>query len=429
MWQRAVLVERLARGVNRRPRAWLTVFALLLAVQIGPWWYASRDGCLYLSLARNLARGGPVECLGAAVCVTPGYPLLMTPAFVFGDRPFAALAAMNWLLAVALLIGVYQWAQRHVPQAAVWVAGLTAVNAGVCYYYRRTLKEIAFMAAVVWAVNALHWVESSPGRAPRMRRAALGLGLVLLAVSIRYTGIALVAGLGAAVLLGVSRRRGGHSGGVTLVAVVGGLAVLLLAGLVALVGESYLDGFAKLWSDPLAQLAEGVRVRIGNLPRVIVPGMLKAYGRPQEWLDWNIALGLCLAAVVAWGWHRLAWQRRDVWAWSLPFYLGMYIIWPHHQGARFMVPMVPVLAACFWFALAHVRRVRATFLAVCFFAHLGGTFGYWLLIDAPRAAADHRLWATADQIAGAIDVGRGAVVTRRLPNNLEPMLVLSLDRP
>jgi Dolichyl-phosphate-mannose-protein mannosyltransferase len=457
LWQRLALAERFARRVNRAPRRWLAVFAVLLAVQISPCWYVTRDGCLYLSLARSIAAGGPLQCLGFPVCVPPGYPLLVSPAFLLGDRPFLALSVLNWLFAVALLLGIYHWARRVVPQAAVWVAGLTAVNAGVCYYYRRTLKEIAFMAAAVWAVNALATLERASGRSAWLRRATLAGVLVVFAILIRYTSVVLVAGLGAAVLLEryAGRRRRSETPAVSepivrdsavrpgaalrerlpvsrpmlvTAAALGAVALLVLGGLVWQVGSGYLLGFSTL-DNPLAQLAEGLRIRIGNLARVMVPGMLKAYGGPRDWLDWNIVLGLGLAAVVIWGWRRLALERRDIWACSLPLYIALYIIWPYHQGARFMVPMVPLLIACFWLGIERLRRVRGILFAACFAAHLGGTYGYWALIDAPRAAQDHRYWKTARRLAETMHFRpREIVAASRVPNALEAMLVLSTDR-
>ena len=53
------------------------------------------------------------------------------------------------------MVGFYRWARQALPDGAVLVTGLAEVNLGVWIHYRRTLSEIAFMAIVIWTVQAL----------------------------------------------------------------------------------------------------------------------------------------------------------------------------------------------------------------------------------------------------------------------------------
>ncbi|MBW3539418.1 MAG: hypothetical protein KY476_04040 [Planctomycetes bacterium] len=416
------------RRAERRPRLWLTGIVLLLAVQISPWWYVSTDGSAYIGMARGLAEGEPLLELGSRFGTPPGYPLMISPAFAFGDRPFLALAAVNWLIAAGLIAGVYRWSRRQVPEAAFWIAALTAANAGVWYYYRRTMKELAFMTVAVWAAEALHAMLSSPDRRRFVLRLGAALLLMALLVSIRYSGIVLAGGFVAAVVL---RMRGAAALSIpsvacallltTVGAVVVGLIVTHMPG-------GYLLGFDALMADLVPSMVEGLRLRLSEIQRLTIPCMFKAYGPAGDWWDWNTVLGLWMTAIVFWGWRRLAFERRDVLALTLPLYAGLYVLWPFDQGARYMVPMVPVLIACFWVALERIRPMRVAFFGACLVAHLGASAGYWLVVDAPRAMADHRSWDTADALAAGISLDRGWVGAEDLPNALRSMLTVAIDR-
>jgi hypothetical protein len=119
-------IEGWIEGVNRRPRLWLALFAVLMAVQISPWLYPTVDGCLYMKTARDFLAAPSLSefrCL-----VPPGYPALITPAFLLGNRPFLAIAVLQWLMSVALIGGVYVWARRQFPSAAVLLTGAVMFN-------------------------------------------------------------------------------------------------------------------------------------------------------------------------------------------------------------------------------------------------------------------------------------------------------------
>ena len=112
------------RAVNERPRLWLTVLALLLAAQIRPWWFPQVDGRSFLSMARSLAVEGQMRNLGRAhLWFFPGYSLLLSPLYLFGQRPFLLISVFQWTSAILFMIGVYWWARSVVPQWAVWIAG------------------------------------------------------------------------------------------------------------------------------------------------------------------------------------------------------------------------------------------------------------------------------------------------------------------
>jgi hypothetical protein len=114
---------------------------------------------------------------------------------------------------------------------------------------------------------------------------------------------------------------------------------------------SYTDQVRAAEHSLAGQLAEGVRVRVQEFGRLLVPGMYKAVARRGDWLNVNMLVYVPLAVAVMWGWCRLVRQRADIFAGLFPFYLALYIIWPYDQGARFFVPLAPLLAVSLGFLI------------------------------------------------------------------------------
>ncbi len=85
----------------------------------------------------------------------PGYPVLISPAFRFGDRPFLLLQVLQWLWAVAFMLGVYRWAQRWMAGSELWITALTMSNVSLWIHARTTISEMPFMALLMWTANAM----------------------------------------------------------------------------------------------------------------------------------------------------------------------------------------------------------------------------------------------------------------------------------
>lgn len=422
-------LDSAAQSMERHPRLCLGVLALLLAIQIGPWFYYSPDGCAYLSLARNLACGEEPAVLGEPRLGIPlGYPLLISPAFWFSERPFLILSALNWLLAVVLMLGIYRWLGRQIPEHAVLLTSLIMVNAGLWYHFRRPLKEIAFLAVMVWLTNVLQSLLRGEGRRRIIRRGLLGISLLVLLLTVRYSGIVLIAGFGVSLLLIVSRDAA-HRRLIVGTSVVIGLCSLAALGvLIQFGGDIYLKALLPAPAGVLPQVAEGFRLRISEIGRLSLPGMFKSYSGRNEWLHLNMGLYVALLPFIAWGWWQLAWRRRDVLALTLPFYFGLYVAWPFDQGARFMLPMVPVLVTCLWLGARPVFQKPAGWTVILLGMHLIGSLGYWIQVDAPRAIARHQDWAKLEQLASTIRGDQTALAVRNFDPSLHAMLELSLDR-
>ncbi len=160
--------DRALRAVNDRPGLWLTVLAIMLAAQIRPWWFPQGDGMSFLSMARSLAVDGQMTNMGSPhLWYFPGYSLLLSPLYFFGDHPFWLLSAFQWISAIVFMVGVYFWAREIVPDWAVWIAAIAIVNQGVWIHCARTMSEVPFMCGLIWSANAARLFSRSRSCAKR----------------------------------------------------------------------------------------------------------------------------------------------------------------------------------------------------------------------------------------------------------------------
>jgi hypothetical protein len=188
----------------------LALAALLLAVQISPWYYSQGDAPAYISIARHLARGDGLRSRDSPVLwFPPGYPMLLSPLFGCQDLPLLEISLVHWLLAVAFLWGIYRWARLLAPQGAVWIAALCVGTNAVWIHYRQPVSEMAFMAAVAWLLVSLQALVRPQGLGRFLAWLAAAVGLTVAVCLIRSVGIAVAAGGSCALLAGVGRRRFG----------------------------------------------------------------------------------------------------------------------------------------------------------------------------------------------------------------------------
>ncbi|MGE3313518.1 MAG: hypothetical protein AB7O26_00290 [Planctomycetaceae bacterium] len=460
-------------AANRRPRLWLSVLALMLAVQISPWFYPTGDGSMYLSTVREFLSS---EDLSEFRCfVPPGYVAMILPTFLVSDRPFLALSVMNWFLGVALLIGVYYWSRRQFPSVAVLLTAIVMVNISVWTYYRRPLKETAFMAVLIWTVNLLQEFLG-PERSRRyLLRGAAASGLLALLSLIRYPGITVAIGFGAAMLLQAVRGRITWSRAFVTTSAITILPITLLGSW--LVYDKYYVGGAVYWheivsvytddidgtstntpqrsggeggaSSPLAeyllswlpardshfmtavvpQFLSGLQYRITDIGCMTIPGLWKAVPEPGNWLDvWSIVYVAFFLLLLV-GWFRLVRRKTDVLILTLPAYFLLYVHWVCDQpGGRFMLPMLPAVIACGWYGFGPKRQLRVAMFSLLLFLHLGQASAYWLLIDAPRAAKAHDQWPTVDHLAASIKAEPRPVGAHDVPLEMFLALGLTLDK-
>jgi hypothetical protein len=437
-------LEHLMARLNSRPRLVLAALAGLFAIQISPWWYSTPDASAYLSIARSIASGGPLANLSSPHLAYPiGYPLIVSPAFLVSARPFVLISIIHWLLALALMLGIYRWSSRQAPRAALLITALVMSNVSLWNYYHRTLSELAFMAVAIWTVQAFNEaLEAREGRGSVAWLAVASVLLVLLS-QIREVGVLFGGGFGIAILI---RALAGRIGWGSLMW--RGTIAILPAALSVLVFMRYDQGAAEKaaaahapvalgthvagFVDPsmtlAARLDEGSRLRLSEIGRLIVPGMFKTYGRRGQWLNANMLVFVPVVAIVAVGWWRLLWARREVYAATLPLYFVLYVLWAFDADTRYLLPMIPVLFASLWYAIEPFWHWRLMLMAAMLAVHLGVSIGYWLSKEVPRARECNRHWPAVERLAAAVRRDSTNVVAIGIPECVRLMMVFSLDR-
>jgi hypothetical protein len=396
---------------SRTDRLILAAAAVWLAIQISPLWYPAPDSGAYLSIARGIAHETSLANFGRPqLYYSIGYPLLIAPLYIMEGDPFLRIALLHFVLGLAILAMVYRWARDVVPEHAAWVAALAVGTAAFSNNYRRPLSETAFMTALLAAVLVLNRVTSS-----RRRWLLVGLGAIttVIAVLIRPAGLALAAGFGLVMLRTVWRREWSLPAAALATFAVVAPAVIVEAEVIRsdrarakqAGGVSYTDQVRAPGQSLAGQLGEGVRVRVQEFGRLLIPGMYKAVARPGEWLSPNMLVYLPVTIAVLCGWLRFFPERGDVFAALFPFYLALYILWPFDQGARFFTPLVSLLVVCLLSLLrgapsAPIRRIGIGLAT----AHLLVAIGYWQFDDRPAAVRYNADRAEVRQLIDRIPV-------------------------
>ncbi len=435
-------VEAWLRARNHRPLPWLAAVAVLMAIQISPWWYPTPDAAAYLSIARSIALTHRLSNLGGMhLGYPPGYPLLISPAFLVCARPFLLLSMMHWAMAIIFMCGVYRWSRTAAPSAALILTVLTMVNAALWIYYRRTLSEMAFMAVMMWTVIALNSAIAARGARSSAISAAAGTVLLIVVAMIRETGALIICGFALAALLEVRRGRLRVGRALWMTAAVAspaaaGVAAFLIydaatahAAPSAVFG-THLNGLFNNNIPMLARIVEGLRLRLSEAGRLVVPGMFKAYAAHGQWLHVDMFIYAVVFGLIAYGWARMMRRRSDVLAAAAPFYFALYAVWAFDADTRYLLPLLPLLLVCLWFAIRRFTRWRLSALAILLLAHLAVALGYWTAVEIPRGRECNRQWTAAAALAPALNGRTDLVVAAHaVPQCARLMLSFLIDRP
>ena len=418
--------------------ACLVVLAALLALQISPWWFPTPDSAAYLSMARSLATTGTMRRFGSPhLFFSPGYPTLISPLFLLGPRPLLALAIGQWAVAVVLMLGVYRWARRSAPGVAVLLTAFVMLNTSLWLYLRRPVSEIAFMTALVWGAAVVNGLPSMVRLGPRLARAGLGSGWLALAGLIRPAGVLVAVGFVA--LAAVQVWRGAWRWGLAALLALIVVVPPVLAVRAVMVHDreagtasgsskpSYIRYLLDTRADLARQVARGLYWQVLNTGRLLVPGMFKSHMKRREWADPNLLLYVPVALAVLVGWRRRLAGPPDVLVWALPLYVGLFVVWPFDEDTRFLLPMLPALAACFWTVLERFRAGLPV-LAVLVVAHLLAAVVFWVK-EVPGVRACHAEWPAVDAVAATLPRDEGPVAVLGVRDCVAGMLTVALDRP
>lgn len=432
-------VTRRLEGLLARqtPIRWFAALALLLVIQINPWWLPTPDAAAYLSIARGLATHHGLRMFGYAhIAYPPGYPLLISPAFWLGPLPFLALATMQCLMALIFMWGLYRWMTYQTANGAMLLTVLVMVNATLWIYYHRTLSELAFMAIAVWAVLVLDRALDCATARGRLGNLVAGAMLLILLTLIREAGVLFAVALGMTAMLRV--RRGTLSATDAVVAI----SIILLPAAATAIGfvvytqrtfaathvfGTHLSAFFNSRVPFARRLADGLRLQICGVGRLIVPGMFKAYG--HAWLDVNTLLYSAVCLALFFGWYRWVRRRPDPYALVVPLYLLLYAFWDFDADTRYILPMLPAVVVALWYLVEPCKH-RLTLIATLAALHLAVALTYWAGVELPRAYACNRQRPVISRLVMAAADRPGRIVaTADVPECARLFFALMLDRP
>ncbi len=426
--------HRLSSSSNR-PWPWFVFIALLLAMQIKWWWIPEYDSSAYLSIARHISQGEFARFGNPHLYWSPGYPFLIAPAFLVADEPFLCISIIHFVLALLCTLAVYVWFRRLVGYPAVLLTFLVMVNVGLWDYYRKVLSEIVFMAFLMLGAIFLQRVLAAKTGKQTTIWTFLAILLIVCASCTRYVGVFLVVGFFVAQAIRISEKKETWR---RALATTCAIAITVMAAVFALMAwdhsraapdaydKTYLEQLLAPDRSLLEEVVEGARLRISEPGRLLIPGMYKAYARRGEWFHINMVIyGLFFFVLVLKG-RKLIRKTQDPLFLSAPFYIAFYMIWPHDQSTRFMVPMLPVLFLCLWQVVEKHAKKPCIVLFVLAFLHAGVAIGYWAAnLKYHRL---HQYWPVLSRLVEPVEMDPGVVAVNRIDNDLQHMLRVVLDR-
>ena len=429
-------VENGLIAVNERPRLWLALLALFLIAQVRPWWYPQGDGMSFLSMARSLAVEGHMRNMGSShLWYFPGYSLLMSPLYLISEKPFWLLSAFQWTSAILFMVGVYFWARTIVPRWAVWIAAIAVVNQGVWIHCARTMSEVPFMCGLIWSANAARWAQRSRSWDQAVPRGLLAATLLALTSLIRPAGILLAVGVGLQLGWKAFYKQTTWPRAIVLTLLIGIPGSIAIAGFLTMDriaaahehSRTYLSNFGDSAANPVASYLEGLRLAIRDSGRVIIPGMFKSY-QERGWRDLNLLVFLPACLFLTVGWRRLVRLTADALLLMTPFYVLLYVLYPYEAGARFYIPLLPILAASLIPLLPSAPAPRRLIVAGVLAPHFALAAGYWLGPDSARGRAAMLRWSEIEPIAESITRHQDHVTAWDVSKEDIFMLELLLDR-
>lgn len=427
-----------------RPAGWLLAVVATYAIQVSNLWYqVGNDASGHLSIAKNLWTRGVYERAGQPnLHYAPGYPTVIAPAWALGDYVFLGVALLNLLFIIGVSVLTYIWLRRYVAKPVATVVTLFAlINANVWAIYREPLSEILFLLLLLGSGLCFNMVVD------RMRQIRLGVDIadgkpagwsmagwllvaclvMALSTTVRQTGTLIVPGFTVVTLWALWRGKVGWIA--TALSNALAWAVAVATALTLIIFESNRNAaaraagmdvdltYAEIAMDMsvFEALVMGVERNLNAVGRLMLPGTFGMYAEPGQWLNPVLWLYLVLCGLLVWGWWRVARRFGDVLMWMLPFYVGLYVLWPFGQGARFYVPLMPMLAWCVYALVRDLPRHRMSVMTILVVLHLVAAAGLWAR-HAGDAMAWSRHWEPMRQVAGVLpDVAGDGVLVELSP--------------
>jgi 4-amino-4-deoxy-L-arabinose transferase-like glycosyltransferase len=366
---------------------WITVLiASVYLLQLVSPLRLNTDGIDLLHMAQSGADTGNFYPHSESVRYPPGYPWMLSLLISAGLLNSASIIGLNLLF---LGIGLWafasaQFGERQHDRSLVWLAvACTLLSWVLIKHVTLPLTDVPFMGAALVSLALMARTEYVAPRTAWLLALAAAVACAA-AMSIRTVGVTLLPPLVWMVYSLLSR-------GWTLRGLLDKIfSVLLLTGLCAgwllLIG-----GYASVSAPGHGYSTEALKtnwwLQAQDLGRVAlnVPYV-------QPWMLYPIGLfGLVLMAVFAVRLCPLSGRRPGCAEVFVVSYIGLFLLWPHHDP-RFFLPVIPyvlLLIVSFLPSGCHKLPSLALPLYSAWVAAMGGAaliYTSWLSLSGPRFA-------------------------------------------
>ncbi|MAF10664.1 hypothetical protein CMK11_09445 [Candidatus Poribacteria bacterium] len=350
------------RRALREPGAWVVgASAILYACVLVPHWRPTWDSATYIALARSLVAGDGYTYMGYDhTKYPPGFPLLLAPIVgVFGPN-FLLMRGLVAGCAVASVAAAYALIRRAAgPWVAAAAAAMTAASYALLFESTRILSDVPYMLVSLLALLAAERLRE----ARSWRRLAGVAALCVAAYLVRIVGFTVAVAVAISLVADAPRiplRKAARDAAVVLVALAAVAAVWM--GRNALVTNELPPTLREALSYEAELVATdpshphtgtlswpALRARLATNARyyATLTALLLTSKRSPAW--W-------LALVVIAGWALTGIRGATAAEWYFAGYVAVYILWPAHQGERFLVPVLPFI---FYYALAALTAIGA----------------------------------------------------------------------
>ena len=390
---------------RRSDYVWLVIFSLLLCILTAGVWHPMPDSGLYFSQAKTIASsGGLWAYFQTRWIASPGYPLLISPFFLFDPLPLTALTFFHAIITAIYMFGVYVWASRFTFKTAILIAATATLHGSIWQYCFTTTTEAPFMASMIWSVVALtFWLDHRETKAGKQ---AFFIAVILMTLCSQFRPAGIMIMLGGVWVIFLQDRQNKRTLGQSLGVIFCWIAIpSCLVGLFLLhesyysnhgLMGTYLSGLVPQQHQTLWELlSSGANKRIGDFGRLMIPGMVKAYSKHENWLHITMLFYIPIFAGVVWAWFKIVSKKYDVLLWGLLPYLALHINYAHFSdGTRFMTPMLPVIMLLAWKLLGHVKKIQHNGMLILCVLHAGFVIGL-AIREQPTLIAIEKQWESA----------------------------------
>ena len=406
--------EIFSPALGKRIAALSMVIAAGYAFLVARSQFLTGDPTFYVGLAESLVEGRGYTFMGVPHAMyPPGLPLVLAPFVAIGGPDLILLQAVVAVFALLSVAAVLFMFREWDPRLAVAVGLLVLFNHQTFAVTTIGIHaELPFLAVSVAALGCVH--ATWRGSLSHTLGLVLTPVLVVSAVGLRTIGVALPLALLAA-WFHRRVRMGFRHEPVDRVLLAGAVAGMASAGSWFLWGamndsDSYFD--LLLLVNP-HQPDLGVATPLAIVGRI--PGALRVqlthFGELAgniPWLKplWASPLAVLLGVGLTTGTLRELRQPNPTLGWYVMGYGAILLMWPFDEGARFMLPVFPLLIALTWRGVGSiVATLRQHFdkrTVVIGFA-LGSLLLVFALVEANGAGGFSRQnWAVLAAWAGVL---------------------------